>query len=138
MKLSPHIVQVHAIRARWGEVSPMLAAALETGRGELDIDQLGLLLIQGRAKLLVACDEMGAVHGALAVEFIDYPNYRVGHVIAIGGRGLVESAEAWQQVKDWLKREGCACVQGFAKDSIARLWRRRGMKTVYQVVRDEL
>lgn len=136
--LSAFAVQRSAVAARWDEVAPFFSAALATGWDELNVEQLYGLLIDGAAILIVARDAAGAVHGALAIEFMNYPNYRVGHVIAIGGRGLVDNAEGWQQVKEWLKREGCRYVQGFASESVARLWRRRGMKTVYQVVRDEL
>lgn len=135
--MKPVLVSPSDVPAVWPDLSGYLTEALDCASGELDAGQLRLLLLRGEAKL-VALVEGEDVKGALAIEFTDYPNYRVGHIIAAGGTGLTLEGEAWDQVKAWLRSDGCRYVEAFTGESRARLFKRLGLETVYQVVRSEL
>ena len=60
----------------WSEVKGFLEASIETNTGDCTLDQLKLLLTQGLQHLLVGIEDDRIV-GAMAVEFVNYPNERV-------------------------------------------------------------
>ncbi|MDQ1759021.1 hypothetical protein DAI43_10490 [Achromobacter xylosoxidans] len=121
----------------WPEVAPMLNAALSKGEGELDLSQLRLLITARQAELVLVVDE-GALVGAIAIEFIQYPNYRVANFIATGGRRLFARAGDVDQLKAWLKERGATKIQGYCPPAVARLWCRLGFHVAYQVVRCDI
>lgn len=137
------LVERDKLDAAWPRVAPLLARALERSEGELDLAQLRLLAVLGRVEIIAALRENDAVKAAWAVEYIDFPNYRVANIVAIGGREVFAHPEAWQQFKAWLKSErGCSKVQGYCPASVARLWlgpwSNLGMHEAYRVVRADL
>lgn len=121
----------------WPEVAPMLNAALSKGEGELDLSQLRLLITARQAELVLVVDE-GALVGAIAIEFMQYPNYRVANFIATGGRRLFARAGDVDQLKAWLKERGATKIQGYCPPAVARLWCRLGFHVAYQVVRCDI
>lgn len=123
--------------AVWPDVGPLLGAALTKGDGELDLSQLRML-IAGRQADLVLVQEDSAIVGAIAIEFIQYPNYRVANFIATGGRRLFACESDVAQLKTWLKDRGASKIQGFCPPAVARLWGRLGFHVAYQVVRCDL
>ena len=72
----------------WSEVKDFLEASIETNTGDCTLDQLKLLLTQGLQHLLVGMQEDKIV-GAMAVEFVNYPNERVLFITALGGKQVV-------------------------------------------------
>lgn len=121
-------VPTHLIHHIWPNVEGYLRNALEqAGADEYNVDQLKVMVVQGTQDLYVAVDENNDVHGAGTVSFVNYPNYRVAFVTAIGGR-LFTSKETWEQFTALLKIKGATRVQGAARESIARLWRRYGFR----------
>lgn len=121
----------------WPEVSALLGAALEKGEGELDLSQLRMLIATRQADLVIVQDG-GQVVGAIAIEFIQYPNYRVANFIATGGRRLFARDSDLEQLKTWLKSRGASKIQGYCPPAVARLWGRLGFHVAYQVVRCDL
>lgn len=113
-------------------------SGLACGDGELDINQLRLLLVQGNAHLVVSIAE-GELNGAAAIELQRFPNYTVCHVISIGGRHIV-SQGAFDQLAGIAKGLGATQLQGWVPEAIARLYERKklGFHESYRVIRREL
>lgn len=121
----------------WPKVERFLADGLEHGEGELDINQLRLLCSQGHVDLFVINDG-DRLAGCFAIEAIQYPNYRVAHVISAGGK-MICNATFWVGLRDWLKSLGYSKVQCYCRPSVARMiCRIDGFRTSYHIVRCEL
>jgi len=117
----------------WPLVEGYISSALEHSHGEYTPEQAKVYFATGMWTLYVAVDDAGALHGAGAVSFNSRPNDRVAFVVAIGGR-LFTSRETWQQFVDLLKLRGATQVEGAARESIARLWKRYGFEEKYRIV----
>jgi hypothetical protein len=110
----------------------MLASAIVHSAGEYNLDQLKVMLVDGRQILLVLIDEENKIQTAFTVEWIDYPNDRVAFLTAIGGK---TDLNAFNQFKDWVKASGGTKIQGAAFESVARLWKRKlGFENKYIIV----
>jgi hypothetical protein len=109
----------------WPQVEGYIAEASKHGFGDYTIDQIKLLVNMGQWLLMVATDDEGKIHGALTASFINYPNSRVAFVTSIGGR-LISSQDTFRQMCEILKAEGATKIQGMARESVARLWKRYG------------
>lgn len=137
--MSPYLIHRADVAAAWPDAAVLLSPALATGDGELDIGQLRQLCLSGAASLILCKNgDAGEVRLALAIEFQDFPAYRVGNVIACGGTGIIADRECVAAVKGWLKENGCLYMQAWCKPAQARLWRRIGLLPKYQIVRCEL
>lgn len=131
-------VPVLAIQHVWADVEHFLRGALEkAGADEYTVEQLKVFLVQGNQDLFVAVDEQNQVHGAGTVRFVDYPQHRVAFVTTIGGK-LFTNQETWGQFVALLKSKGATRVQGAARESIARLWRRYGFRERHVIVEADL
>lgn len=126
-------VPVEYVAQTWPLVEAFVVSALEHAHGEYTPDQVKVLLSTGQWTLYVAVDDAGALHGAGTVCFNSMPNDRVAFVTTIGGK-LFTSQETWQQFVDLLKVRGATRVEGAARESIARLWKRYGFETKYSIV----
>jgi len=123
MNLNVHSVQPEFVQQIWPQVNGFFESALEYGNGEYTAEQLKVLVVRREQLLLVGVDESGKIHGAVTLQFIDYPNYRVAFVTAIGGK-LISNTNNFEQVVAWCKANGATKIQGAARESIERLWRR--------------
>jgi hypothetical protein len=106
----------------WPDVVGFIEDALQYGCGEYNADQMKVMILRGEQILLVAVEE-NAIKGAATVQFIDYPNYRVAYVTSIGGR-LIANKDMFKELTDWCKFNGASKIQGAARESIERLWKR--------------
>ena len=111
---------VNNVQQAWSDVEPLLAKAMPHVGGEYNLEQLKVLLVEGKQKLLVLVDEHNEIKTAFTVSFIDYPNDRIAFLTAIGGR---TDLNAFNQFKDWSKLNGCTKIQGATFQSVARLWK---------------
>jgi hypothetical protein len=66
-----------------------------------------------------------------------YPHDTVAYVCAIGGR-MLANEETSKQFFDLLKQHGAHRIQGAARPSIVRLWRRIGLEEKYSIVEAKL
>lgn len=123
MTQTVNYVQPEFIQVIWPNVKDFLEDALSHGAGEYTAEQLKVLLIRKDQVLLVAADEQNTIRGAATVQFIDYANYRVAFITAIGGK-LISSAENFGQLVDFCKANGATKIQGAARESIERLWKK--------------
>ena len=82
---------------------------------------------------MIAVDDEKII-GASAVEFINYPNQRVLHIVSMGRRALIEP-DMIKQFEDWAKSQGATKIRAFAQDAQARLYKMKmGLDTVTHVV----
>ena len=126
-------VPVDYVHNAWPLVEKFISDALEYSHGEYTPEQAKVYLSNGQWTLYVAVDDAGALSGAGIVQFNNIPNDRVAFVMAIGGR-LFTSRDTWQQFVDLLKSRGATRVEGAARESIARLWKRYGFEEKYRIV----
>ena len=121
----------------WSEVKGFLEASIETNTDDCTLDQLKLLLTQGLQHLLVGLEDDRIV-GAMAVEFVNYPNQRVMFITALGGKQVV-SNEVFSQVEDWARAQGATKSAAWAKESQARLYKQKaGFNTMRFVMEKKL
>lgn len=128
-QLHPNYVCQH-----WPRIKGFLESGLAHSAGEYDAEQLKVSLVQGSQALLVVLDDEGEVHGACTVASESYPNMQVAFITAIGGR-LIASRDLFEQFKTWAANRGHTHIRGFARESVARLWRQRfGYREIYRTV----
>ena len=125
-------VDVGHIHQVWPLVEGYLTSALEHSKGDYTLESVKVLLVTGQWMLVVAVDD-DQVKGAATVSFNNRPHDRVAFVTAIGGK-LISSADSFAQLKDLLRTVGATCIEGAARDSIARLWSRYGFEEKYKIV----
>jgi hypothetical protein len=130
--LVQHVPQQFAAQT-WPLVGEHIASANKYGGDDYTLDQIKMYVMQGQWVLLVATDEEAKVHGAATVSFLNYPNDRVAFVTAIGGK-LISNDDTFEQLKTVLRGMGATKIQGAARESIARLWKRYGFAERYVVV----
>lgn len=127
MKLTVQYVPLTHAAQTWPKVEKYVKMAMEYGHGDYTIDQIRMFVCIGQWLLLVAVDEEGQIHGAATSSFINYPNDRVAFITFIGGK-LISNQETFKQMSDILKSNGATKIQGMARPSIARLWKRYGFQ----------
>mgnify|MGYP003349087335 FL=1 len=121
----------------WDKIKPFFDASFKYSNDDYNVDQTKMLLVNGVQKLLIAVDDEKII-GASAVEFINYPNQRVLHIVSMGGRALIEP-DMIKQFEDWAKSQGATKIRAFAQDAQARLYKMKmGLNTVTHVVEKTL
>ncbi len=129
MTVSVHYVETEHVAQLWPQVAVFLEEALTSSPEFPDwypnynIHHVQVFLTSGAWLLLVAVDESGVIHGACTVSFINYPLHRIAFITTIGGK-LISSRGTFEQLKQILKQRGATKIQGLARESIARLWKR--------------
>lgn len=125
-------VDVGHVHQVWPMVEPHITSALEHSKGEYTLESVKVLLVTGQWLLVVAVDDAG-VQGAATVSFTSRPHDRVAFVTTIGGK-LISNTDTFEQLKNLLKALGATCIEGAARESIARLWSRYGFEEKYRIV----
>jgi len=117
----------------WDEVKHYFERASVTGTDDYTVEQIKYLLVQGKQTLFVIMDEEKLI-GAFSVEFSNYPNNKVMHIAAIGGKSVIED-ETVKQLEDWARSQGATKIRAFAQEAQARLYRMKmGLNMVTHVV----
>jgi hypothetical protein len=126
-------VPLHMVHQTWPQVEAFVADAVaQADTGEYSVDQIKQLCTLGQWTLLVAVDEDN-ICGAGTVTFFNRPNDRVALVTSIGGR-LITSADTFAQLKQFAISNGATCLEGAARESVARLWKHFGLAEKYRIV----
>lgn len=116
----------------WPKIESFLADGLSWGGDDYTLDQAKANISAGHWMLVVAVDDE-EIKGASAINIFNMPNDRVAFVVAIGGR-LISGPDTYAQFCGLLKGFGATKIQGAARESIARLWKRYGFKERYVIV----
>lgn len=120
----------------WPVIGPMLERAMDHAHGEINLDQLKVYLSNGKYQLILFINDDDQIIGAVASEFINYPNDRCFYILAIGGR---TDKECVMQMFEFAKSQGATIVRGAAHKSVSRLWRMKyGFETIYYTVEKRL
>jgi len=118
-------LNVAYLHLHWEEIAKYLKPALELGGvEEFTLDQMKVYIVNGNWTLFVVEEEQ-KICGAVVVAFANYPNDRIAFVTAIGGK-FISSRETSDKFKALLKSMGATKIQGYARESVARLWKRIG------------
>ena len=125
-------VDVGHIHQVWPMVEEYMTAALEHSKGDYTLESVKVLLVTGQWLLVVAVDG-DVVKGAATVSFNSRPHDRVAFVTLIGGK-LISNDDTFEQLKHLLRSLGATCIEGAARESIARLWSRYGFEEKYRIV----
>lgn len=125
-------VDVGHIHQVWNLVEEHLSSALEHAKGDYTLESVKVLLATGQWVLIVAVDDEG-IKGAATVSFTSRPHDRVAFVTLIGGK-LISNDDTFEQLKNLLRLLGATCIEGAARESIARLWSRYGFEEKYRIV----
>ena len=129
-------VPVEWVHRVWQGTEEFLASAIKHSKGEYTLDQVKAYVAQGQWALLVAT-EGGTIHGAATISFFNRANDRVAFVTAIGGK-LISNNETFEQLKEFVVSRGATTMEGAARESIARLWKRYGFEEKYRIVEVKL
>lgn len=110
----------------WPIVEPFLLPVFEKSDvlKYYSIDNLKDYIIKGEQTLLVAVDEGGAIHGAACIQWINYPHARIAYITVLGGKHII-SKENHQELINWVRVMGGTKIQGYARESVARLWKQK-------------
>jgi hypothetical protein len=122
----------------WDQVGPLLEKGLLRSGGEYTAEHLKVYLTQGSQMLVVIIDDAQKVHGAVSVQFTNYPNAREAFITSVGGKALVDK-DLWAQFENCLRQNGATLIRGAAFESVARLWHKAfGTETRYVIVEKKL
>ena len=124
------------ISQRWGSISPFLDSVLKCATDDFTLDQMKVYLTNGQWLTLGVFDEAD-LRGVITVSFTNMPNDRIAFVITMGGK-LICNQDTYKQFSDLLKTYGATKIQGAARESIARLWKRFGFNERYRIVEAKL
>ena len=125
-------VNLEYVNQVWPKVENYIKWALDY-QTDYTIEHVKTFVTTGAWVLLVAVDDAGEVKGASVIQFFNRPNDRVAFVISMGGK-LISNKETFQQFSDLLKALGATAIEGAARESIARLWKRYGFEEKYRIV----
>ena len=125
-------VPLEWVNSTWDKVDKFIASALAHSKGDYTVEQVRSLVTQGQWELLVAVEE-GVIHGAATINFYNRPNDRVAFITTIGGK-LVSNKDTFEELRAFAKSKGATIIEGAARESIARLWKRYGFEEKYRIV----
>ena len=137
MSFKIQAVDANYVSQVWHLVEPFIAEALTKGESSdsanYEVPHVQVYLTTGAWLLVVAVDENNAIQGAATVSFLNYPVHRVAFVTAIGGK-LISNEDTFTQFSNLLKQRGATKIQGFARESVVRLWGRYNFKPINTLV----
>ena len=130
-------IPTHFVAQIWEKVSPFIANALEYAQDDYNLDHAKVYLSTGQWILIVVSNEINEVVGALTITFQNYPNDRIAFITTIGGKSISD-VDSYNQLKEILKGFGATKIQGAARPSVVRLWRKLGFSEKYTIVENKL
>jgi hypothetical protein len=119
----------------WDQVKPYIKKALEH-TDDYNADQVKVFLTNGSWSLVVAIDA-GNIHGMLTLAVENGVNHRTAMITTIGGKGIINK-EVISQFLNILKTSGITRLQGYARDSLVRLYQRFGLEKKANLVEFKL
>jgi hypothetical protein len=131
MKILPQ--QVYGL---WDRIAELLGKAIPYAGGDYSLDQVKLYLTSGHWSLLGIFKDK-ELTGAIAITYMNMPNDRIAYITLIGGKNVI-NPDTYQQFKTILKDHNATKIQGGARPSVARLWRRLGFRERYILVENTL
>ena len=113
------------IQSEWAVIKGYIADALSMSEcDEYDVDDVKSSLINEHLHLFVGV-EQDKIQGVIVISFVQYPKQKVAFICAYGGK-FVTNKEAYKQLCLLFKAFGATKVQGYVRNSVARLTTRLG------------
>jgi hypothetical protein len=129
-------IQPYEVYGHWDSVAKLLSLAIPYANGDYTLDQVKLYLTSN-TWLLVCVFEENKIICALTISFSNMPNDRIAFITLIGGRGAIK-LENYNQLKSILKEHKATKIQGGARPSVARLWKKLGFQERYILVENKI
>jgi hypothetical protein len=127
------IVSPLYIYSIWDEVKDYFKSSIASSTDDANVEQFKLHIINGTYSLFVVLEDDNII-GAFIMHVSNYPNHRVLHISAFGGKG-VANTEVAAQVETYAKSQGATKIKAYAKDAQARLFKRAmGLEKVSNVI----
>ena len=126
-----HVQPTHCAQI-WKSVEPFIIEAHKQDSEDYSVEQIKAFVLTGQWILLIAVDEQSAIHGAMTVSFLNYPNDRIAFITATGGKTII-SEDTFNQMAVILKSFGATKVQSAVRESMSRLLSRVGFNNRYIV-----
>lgn len=119
------LVPIELVHAVWPKIEDYIMSAMWQCADEVTVDQVRANVSAGRQQLLLVSDsESGKTVGAVVTEFVNYPNTRAVIIVAVGGKGLMNT-HTISQVESWAKQCGATKIKCTADEAQARLYRQK-------------
>ncbi len=130
------IPPAHVDRA-WKDGAHNLSEACKWASREVTPDQLKMMLARGE-RVLLGLDVEGTFKAWAAVQVQQLPNIRVLYVYSIYAPGNT-GPEAFRQLADMARAEGCSSIRGACSEQVLRIWERKFQaKRLYTICEIEL
>jgi hypothetical protein len=123
--------------AVWDKAAPLLQKSIDIEPDFITIEQVEYAIRTGKMSLLVWNEPDEGITGAAAVEFIDYPRYRVGHGTLLGGKNVVKP-HVLKELLAWMKSNGATVAQCWCRDELVPMYKKMGMEETHHVMRMKL
>jgi hypothetical protein len=132
--MSLHHIPPYQLPQVWAQAAPLLQKYIDLEPDFITIEQLEYAIRTGRMYLLVWDEPGEGITGAAAVEFIDYPQYRVGHGAVLGGKNVVKP-HVLKELVAWMKANGATVAQCWCRDELVPMYKKMGMEETHHVMR---
>ena len=129
-----HYIPPHQLPTVWDIAAPLLQKSIDTEPDFITIEQAEYAVRVGKMFLLVWEEPNEGITGAAAVEFIDYPRYRVGHGTLLGGKSIVKPY-VLEELVAWMKSNGATVAQCWCRDELVPMYKKMGMEETHHVMR---
>lgn len=128
-----------SISAKFHEVRDLFERVTDTAmHGEFSADDIQKLALNDQILIGIIREGKEPAMG-LAVEFINFPNYRTMNVVALAGTGLATAMrDVWPLLTEFARQSGASCIRASCHPGMARLLSRYEFKEIYRVVQVQL
>lgn len=119
------IGSISRLREVWPQIEPLVQKSIDTGNGEFEPNDLFVMGIALSAQFAVRW-ECGVPTMVMVWEYLRYPKFMVGNILALGGdHGHEFMARFWDYALDTMKRQGAKYVECFTYPKLSAILRRR-------------
>lgn len=132
-----HYIPPHQLPEVWDKAAPLLQKSIDVEPDFITIEQVEYAIRTGKMYLLIWDEPGEGITGAAAVEFIDYPRYRVGHGTLLGGKNVVKP-HVLKELLAWMKSNGATVAQCWCRDELVPMYKKMGMEETHHVMRMKL
>ena len=126
----------------WAQCVPHLEKAVNAMHGELTVEDIYTLALQGRMYVLVAKNdeqEVPEVNLVMVTEVVYYPRYTAMNVVAVGGKDLRHSIKQfWPDVIGWARISGVRKIECSVSLAMERILLGVGFERKYSQLQQNL